>query len=433
MTYHLAKVSDDILVPEHFAFHLGTHVLSKYAHLQNAFVTIEQLRWSRITVSGRDKPHTHAFHRDDKRIVRAIVGKTNGKTLLAKVTAGIGDLLMFKSTGYAFERYCDEYTTLVEVSDRILSTSIDLEYRFTPVWIPVQRTRSCSNSTSLIGPMDRSVAERAGTSMVDLLTTDEKCKCAGDCCSRWESECVEEVTYKLPNKHYIPVEMKYLGLDNLTPSEIRFLARIGYLIPFVVAAVKIDDAGGMIERTPLRQPVALRSRHRGTVNGPLTRSARVLPTTLLMEQLSLSVHTAAELINGRTGATVIPWDRGPNLIIATLLSRKTYSRCDALAPLYEGHARYGGASSQRLSSRQTFFLNWVRYCPKRTGAPDCRKWGASWCGGALACILRHADTQCDADPYLQCECGGVRTRGCPQVSAHDAVCSCCPVSDVRHA
>lgn len=28
---------------------------------------------------------------------------------------------------------------------------------------------------------------------------------------------VESVTYALPNKHYIPVDMKYIGVDNLTP------------------------------------------------------------------------------------------------------------------------------------------------------------------------------------------------------------------------
>lgn len=32
-----------------------------------------------------------------------------------------------------------------------------------------------------------------------------------------ENAGVEEATYKLPNKHYIPVDMKYLGVDNLTP------------------------------------------------------------------------------------------------------------------------------------------------------------------------------------------------------------------------
>ena len=28
---------------------------------------------------------------------------------------------------------------------------------------------------------------------------------------------VLSVSYKLPNKHYIPVDMKYIGIDNMTP------------------------------------------------------------------------------------------------------------------------------------------------------------------------------------------------------------------------
>jgi hypothetical protein len=32
-----------------------------------------------------------------------------------------------------------------------------------------------------------------------------------------ENAGVKEVTYVLPNKHYIPVDMKYIGIDNLTP------------------------------------------------------------------------------------------------------------------------------------------------------------------------------------------------------------------------
>lgn len=32
-----------------------------------------------------------------------------------------------------------------------------------------------------------------------------------------ENEYISTVTYSLPNKHYIPVDMRYIGLDNLTP------------------------------------------------------------------------------------------------------------------------------------------------------------------------------------------------------------------------
>jgi len=32
-----------------------------------------------------------------------------------------------------------------------------------------------------------------------------------------ENERVASVTYTLPNKHYIPVDMKYIDVDNTTP------------------------------------------------------------------------------------------------------------------------------------------------------------------------------------------------------------------------
>ncbi|KAH0833440.1 hypothetical protein J3R83DRAFT_12554 [Lanmaoa asiatica] len=267
ITYYLAKVSDHILVPEHFALHLGTHVLSKYTHLQKVFITIEQLRWSRITVSGQDKPHTHAFHRDgdDKRVVQVTLEKTDDKTLAAKVTSGITDMLgmssnpsivvanvrfhvaVLKSTGSAFEGFVrDEYTTLVEVSDRILSTSVDLEYHFAPFSIPVPTdpklldfgmpNNICEAKGSVWDAVG--VAERARTSTLDIFATDESASVQVRGCTNGdlpavmskqatlfkmgeriiaENAGVDEATYKLPNKHYIPVDMRYLGVDNLTP------------------------------------------------------------------------------------------------------------------------------------------------------------------------------------------------------------------------
>ena len=32
-----------------------------------------------------------------------------------------------------------------------------------------------------------------------------------------ENGIVMEVEYRLPNKHYIPVDMRYIGVDNLSP------------------------------------------------------------------------------------------------------------------------------------------------------------------------------------------------------------------------
>ena len=44
---------------------------------------------------------------------------------------------VLKSTGSAFENFIrDEHTTLVEVDDRIFSTSVDLKYTFAPFSVP---------------------------------------------------------------------------------------------------------------------------------------------------------------------------------------------------------------------------------------------------------------------------------------------------------
>ncbi|KAF8887859.1 hypothetical protein CPB84DRAFT_1849771 [Gymnopilus junonius] len=138
---NLAKISPHILNAEKFALHLGTFLVSKYAHISKAFITVEQLRWSRIHVPGEAFPegHPHSFYRDgdDKRVVKVEVDASAGKNkLVGRVTAGISDLLVLKSTGSAFENfYRDEFTTLVEVNDRIFSTSVDLTYTFAPIQI----------------------------------------------------------------------------------------------------------------------------------------------------------------------------------------------------------------------------------------------------------------------------------------------------------
>lgn len=86
----IAKVSPFVLVPEVFAMHLGSFILGRYAHLHKAFVTVEQLRWQRVSVDG--KPHSHSFWRDgdEKRITTVEVSwlKTTATTLPAVLKSG---------------------------------------------------------------------------------------------------------------------------------------------------------------------------------------------------------------------------------------------------------------------------------------------------------------------------------------------------------
>jgi len=89
----LAKVSPHILNAEKFGIHLGVHILSRYEHLHKAFVTIEQLRWTRISVDGKQgvAEHSHAFYRDgdEKRVVKIEVSIGLSVTLVAAYDDGL--------------------------------------------------------------------------------------------------------------------------------------------------------------------------------------------------------------------------------------------------------------------------------------------------------------------------------------------------------
>ncbi|KAE9395184.1 uricase [Gymnopus androsaceus JB14] len=215
ITYYLAKVSPHILVPERFAVHLGTHIVSKYAHIHKAFVEIEQLRWSRISVGKDGKPHPHSFIRDgeEKRTAKAEIDATAGKDKIqAHVSAGINDLLVLKSTGSSFTSFIrDEYTLLKEVDDRIFSTSVDLNYTFASFSVPPPKDEK---KLDLIVPaLDQAEPGKDESASVQATLYKMGQRIIA------ENAGVQSVSYALPNKHYIPVDLNYIGIDNLTPAK----------------------------------------------------------------------------------------------------------------------------------------------------------------------------------------------------------------------
>jgi len=198
-----------------------------------AFVTIEQLRWARITVDG--KKHDHSFLRDgdEKRIVQIEVDGSQGKDkLVGNVSAGINDLLVLKSTGSAFENFVrDEYTTLAEVDDRIFSTSVDLLYTFAAFEITApgdgkklefdrEQIKGAGGHAAWEGA---TVGELARATTLEIFATDESASVQATLYKMGqrlikENAGVDRATYSLPNKHYIPVDMKYIGIDNTSPA-----------------------------------------------------------------------------------------------------------------------------------------------------------------------------------------------------------------------
>ncbi|KJA25137.1 hypothetical protein HYPSUDRAFT_38099 [Hypholoma sublateritium FD-334 SS-4] len=257
ITYYLAKISPHILNAEKFALHLGTFFVSKYAHISKAFVTVEQLRWTRIQVpdNGKLVEHPHAFFRDgdDKRIVKVEVDGTAGKDkLVGKVVAGISDLLVLKSTGSAFENFFrDEFTTLVPVNDRIFSTSVDLTYTFADIALPAPTDEKKfdfvvpvqKGADGYAGSVwDEDVPARARTATLETFAVDESASVQATLYKMAqriiaENAHVSTVSYSLPNKHYIPVDMKYIGVDNTTPAHAEVFVPIAHPSGLITATI----------------------------------------------------------------------------------------------------------------------------------------------------------------------------------------------------
>src|SRR5436305_10278623 len=122
--YILAK-QHPVTPPELFASIVGTHFIDTYKHIHAAHVKVVTHRWTRMNIDG--KPHPHSFLRDgaETRNVEVTFRRNEGFTIKSKLAG----LLVLKSTGSAFHGfYRDEYTSLKETWDRILSTEVDAEW-----------------------------------------------------------------------------------------------------------------------------------------------------------------------------------------------------------------------------------------------------------------------------------------------------------------
>lgn len=105
--------------------------MEKYTHIRAAHIRIITHRWTRYDVDG--EPHPHSFLRDGTETHNVEVSVREGSGV--SIRSGIQGLSVLKSTGSAFHGfYRDEFTTLKETWDRILSTDVDANWdwrRFT--------------------------------------------------------------------------------------------------------------------------------------------------------------------------------------------------------------------------------------------------------------------------------------------------------------
>ncbi|ODQ67476.1 uricase [Nadsonia fulvescens var. elongata DSM 6958] len=211
--YIMAKKTPGVWPIEYFAGVLGQHFIDKYAHISRVEVTITQHKWSRYAVNG--KPHAHSFVRDgtEKRSVKLVKDRKLG----FKVTSGLFDLSVLKSTGSMFHGFnqCD-FTILKETWDRILSTDITAGWTWSPAKLATlsdfkrfyqegifdRAYKIVLDNTLTTFALENSASVQATMyNMAQLIL--------GDVVE------LDSVTYELPNKHFFEINLDWHhGLKN---------------------------------------------------------------------------------------------------------------------------------------------------------------------------------------------------------------------------
>jgi urate oxidase len=200
-TVYVKAKEHPVTPPELFASILSTHFIDTYPHLTAAHVNVITHRWTRMTIDG--KPHPHSFYRDgnETRNVEAVARKGNG----IDIRSGIAGLLVLKSTGSQFHGFIrDEYTTLPEVWDRILSTDVDAGWSW-------KTFPNLAAVKAVIPKFDKAFDDARNITMKTFAEEDspsvqntmyKMCEYIMEAVPE-----VDNVDYSLPNKHYFEIGM----------------------------------------------------------------------------------------------------------------------------------------------------------------------------------------------------------------------------------
>jgi urate oxidase len=208
---------------EDFALALGDHFLEKYAHVSGVEIELVSTPWERYAAAG-GMPHPHTF-------LGTGLGKPFTKATLtragAAVASGVRHVLLLKSTASAFKGFPrDEFTTLPETDDRILSTSMDATWTFTG-----RSANFTGTNAGIVPALLETFAKEFSPSVQNTLYLMGQAALTA-------APAITTISLSMPNKHYLPIHLQALGLPNANDI---FLPT--------------DEPHGQIEATIGRSPV----------------------------------------------------------------------------------------------------------------------------------------------------------------------------------
>ncbi|KAI2882638.1 hypothetical protein CBS76997_3167 [Aspergillus niger] len=208
-TIYITAKQNPVTPPELFGSILGSHFITKYNHIHAAHVNIITHRWTRMTIEG--KPHPHSFLRDGEETRNVQVDVVEGKGV--DITSSLAKLTVLKSTNSQFWGFLrDEYTTLPETWDRILSTDVDASWQWRR-FSGLDEVRATVPHFDATWAAAREITLKTFAEDNSASVQNTMYKMAEQILAR--QSLLETVEYSLPNKHYFEVDLSWhKGLKN---------------------------------------------------------------------------------------------------------------------------------------------------------------------------------------------------------------------------
>ncbi len=183
---------------EDFATALARHFMQAHAHVYTAIVRLAQTSWRRMSVDGREHPHSFVGAGPERR--RVMLHLTREKPYM---WAGIEGLVLLKTTDSAFKGFLrDEYTTLADTDDRIFATRLCADWLYDK---PVPDWNAAYHA--VMGAMVRVFAQHRSLSVQQTLYAMGEA--ALEACPA-----ILVIHLEMTNQHRIPVNLQPLGLEN---------------------------------------------------------------------------------------------------------------------------------------------------------------------------------------------------------------------------
>lgn len=183
---------------ENLGLKLVDHFLEAGPKVSGARIDFVEYLWDRILVEGR--PHDHSFVRTAGERKATVEGDDGGARC---VSAGVNGYQVLKTTQSGWEGYLHEqFTTLPETDDRILSTVITANWTYNATdldfggtWAGV-KDQLLTTITDHYSPSAQNTLYRMGYAVLEKFPV------------------IEKIHISLPNRHHLLYDLERFGMEN---------------------------------------------------------------------------------------------------------------------------------------------------------------------------------------------------------------------------